>query len=133
VSEETHTQTLLFMINVCLFFLLLPFGAFGQVFVKGVDINLLPEVKVCELLLLEDFVVSPGVEVAIDYGQKRSEFEGKITDASGKAIKFPSAVAAINHMEGNGWEYINNSVIQKGRGVIYRYYFRRKLEAKAPQ
>lgn len=119
------------MKTICLFFLLLSSGAFGQVFVKGVDINLLPEVKVCELLLLEDFVVSSGVEVAVDYGQNRREFDGKITDASGKVIKFPSAVAAINHMEGNGWEYINNSIILKGRGVIYRYYFRRKLESEA--
>lgn len=116
---------ILFVCLVCL-----SSAAFGQVFVKGVDINKLPDVKVCELLLLEDFVVSSGVEVSIDYGQKRSEFEGKITDASGKAIKFSSAVAAINHMEANGWEYINNSVIQKGRGVIYRYYFRRKSEAE---
>lgn len=120
------------MKNICLLFLLLSSGAFGQVFVKGVDINRLPEVKVCEMLLLEDFVVSSGIEVSVDYGQKRSEFEGKITDATGKAIKFSSAVAAINHMEGNGWEYINSSVIQKGRGVIYRYYFRRKSEAPAP-
>lgn len=105
----------------------LPLFATSQVFVKGVNINNGKAVQVCEMLLLEDFVVSSGIEVAIDYGQKRSEFEGRITDESGKGLKFGSAVAAINHMENNGWTYIDNSIIQKGRGVIYRYYFRRKL------
>lgn len=104
----------------------LPMVANAQVYVKGVNLNDQKEVQVCELLLLENFVVGSNIEVSVDYGQKRSEFEGKITDGSGKVIKFTSAVAAINHMENNGWSYIDNSIIQKGRGVIYRYYFRRK-------
>lgn len=106
--------------------LIISTSCIAQVYVNGENINTKPDVKICELLLLEDFVVSPNIVVSIDYGQPRKEFEGKMTDATGTKLRFGSAVAAINHLENNGWEYINNSIIQKGRGVIYRYYFRKK-------
>lgn len=109
-----------------LLFLLFSGAAFGQVYVNGENINTKSDVRICELLLLEDFVVSSNISVAIDYGQARKEFEGKVTDESGAKLKFGSAVGAINHLEKNGWEYVNNSIIQKGRGVLYRYYFRKK-------
>ncbi|PWJ58440.1 hypothetical protein CLV98_104300 [Dyadobacter jejuensis] len=44
---------------------------FAQVYVVGVDINQKKDLKVIEMLALEDTVVSPLIKVAIDYGQKR--------------------------------------------------------------
>lgn len=117
------------MKNLIPFLFLIPSASFGQVYVNGENINTKSGVKICELLLLEDVIVSSDIMATIDYGQTRKDFDGKITDQNGARIKFGSAVGAINHMENNGWEYLNNSIIPKGRGLVYRYYFRKK-EAK---
>ncbi|WP_138481528.1 hypothetical protein [Dyadobacter bucti] len=111
------------------FILLFSATASAQVFVNGANINTVREIKVIELIVLEDFVASPNITASIDYGQERKELEGKITNAAGEKVKFGSIVWAINYLENRGWEYVNNSIIQKGRGVIYRYYFRRKSTA----
>ncbi|PWJ58439.1 hypothetical protein CLV98_104299 [Dyadobacter jejuensis] len=56
----------------------------------------------------------------------RKEFEGKITDSAGKPQLFASLVEAINLLENNGWEMFDHSITLKGRGFLYRYYFRKK-------
>jgi len=113
--------------------LLLALKTSGQVFVNGANINEIKEIRIIELVVLEDFVASPNITASIDYGQERRELNDKITNASGEKIKFGSIVGAVNYLELRGWEYINNSIIQKGRGVLYRYYFRRKSAADSPK
>jgi hypothetical protein len=106
--------------------LFIPKFANAQVYVKGVNLNDKKEVRICEILILENAVVNSNIYVSIDYGQERREFNDRLTDASGEKLKFGSIVAAVNHMENNGWSMIDHSITQKGRGWIYRYYFRRK-------
>lgn len=112
-----------------LLFFLVSSPCIAQVFVNGANINSIKELKIIELVVLEDFVASPNITASIDYGQDRKELNDKITNAAGEKIKFGSIIGAVNYLELRGWEYINNSIIQKGRGVLYRYYFRRRSTA----
>lgn len=111
--------------------LLFAISADAQVYAQGrfgktVNINNQKDVKVCELLTIEDLDLPLSVYMSVDYGQVRIGGDDMITDADGNKMVFNSRVAAINHMEHNGWGFIDNSIIQKGRSVVYRFYFMKK-------
>lgn len=104
----------------------------AQVFVKGKNINEVEKLNVIEMIVEEDPIASSGIPVSIDYGQARKGVKDKVTDASGKDMEFGSIVTAINHVENNGWTLIDHSLLHKGgsKGVLYRYYFRKKESVK---
>ncbi|GHB81428.1 hypothetical protein [Persicitalea jodogahamensis] len=104
--------------------------ASAQVIVGDVNINDMPEVKFCEMIIDHKFL-SPKVMINIDYGQeaKRGDDGMYVLDqATRKRREFNSHVAAVQYMEANGWEYVDSAVYKDNTMDVnvYRYHFRRK-------
>ena len=69
------------------------------------------------------------VKVYVDYGQKWKAFSRQniMTDDK-KVVRFNSAVAALNFMDKNGWEYVEQTIQNNGDSVTYKYLMRKKSE-----
>jgi hypothetical protein len=85
-------------------------NVFSQVFVGGININNLDQVKYCELL-----GVNMLGQAKIDYGQHRKILSvgSNITDDKGKAIQFNSNIAVLNYMAQRGWKLIDFDIVSK--------------------
>ncbi|HAA14058.1 MAG TPA: hypothetical protein DCE41_21140 [Cytophagales bacterium] len=102
--------------------------SFAQVSVEGVDINNL-DIQYCELVGYKKSLVGSKIVVVVDYGQEFKLFQSQlIKGPDGNAVVFNTMVDALNFMEKNGWEYLNNYVITSGNSLIYRYLLQRKEE-----
>jgi len=99
---------------------------FGQVSVEGVDINKL-DIKYCQLLGYNKSLVGQKIIVVVDYGQKFKAFQSQlIKGPDGKAVVFNTMIDALNFMENNGWEYVNNYAISTGNNSTYHFLLRKK-------
>lgn len=106
---------------------------YNALFVDNVNINKL-NIKFCELINLDVGFHGGDAYIYIDYGQI-IENPQKITirNNKGVAVYFNSIVGALNFMEKNGWEYVNqslstNSSIAVGKtSTIYKILLKRKL------
>lgn len=72
---------------------------------------------------------SSKVIVQVDYGQETKFFGGPavVKDEAGKAQNFNSVVDALNHMNGQGWEFVNAYVITVSNQNVYHYLMKRKI------
>jgi hypothetical protein len=67
------------------------------------------------------------IKIAIDYGQDFSWKAQTVKSVDGKTASFNSIVEALNFLDVNGWEYVNNYIIQSTSGeVTYRYLLKKK-------
>ena len=74
------------------------------------------------------------VRLYIDYGQKSDlkEKDSYIVNSDGNKLEFQSVIGAMNHIEKNGWEYLNDGHTLTGTGNgsivigVYYYTFRKK-------
>lgn len=107
--------------------------AAAQVVVDGVNINELEEVKICQVVA-SGRMFSNKVVITIDYGQQirwASTKGSQVKDKDGKLKVFNSVIAVLNHMENNGWAYIDAQVVTIPGGMggnqnVYHYLFRKK-------
>lgn len=112
--------------------LLISFFSFAQVFVEGVNINELEDVKYCQLINAGSYLLETNIIITIDYGQKRKRFDTqKIEDKNKKTKKFNSIIDALNFMDKNGWEYLNSYPITDSSGTSdYIYLLKKRISAK---
>ncbi|MEY3238476.1 MAG: hypothetical protein RI883_2577 [Bacteroidota bacterium] len=104
---------------------LLSLGAKAQVTVDGTDLNNL-DIKYIEMVG-QSKILSMSIKIAIDYGQDFSWKAQTVKSADGKTAAFNSIVDALNFLDANGWEYVNNYVIQSTSGeVTHRYLLKKK-------
>lgn len=104
---------------------LLTLVAKAQVIVDGTDINNL-NIKYIEMVG-QSKILSMSIKIAIDYGQDFSWKAQTVKSADGKTASFNSIVEALNFLDVNGWEYVNNYIIQATSGeVTYRYLLKKK-------
>ncbi len=113
-----------------LFFAVVSHNLYAQVKVEGVDINELGNVKYVEIVGVQKFL-SNKLTIAIDYGQKFSwGTDQRIEREDGKPIIFNSMVEALNFMNVNGWEFVNNYIVTIGNSQnVYHYLLKRKEPA----
>jgi hypothetical protein len=104
---------------------LMSFGAFAQVEVDGTNINEL-DIKYVELVGQAKFLSLTKIKVFVDYGQDFSWKQQTIKNAAGKNAAFNSMIEALNFMEANGWEYVNNYLINNNGDLIYKYLLHKK-------
>ena len=97
-----------------------------HVLVNDTDINDLP-IKYCELRVTAAVLSLTKVKVYVDYGQKWSFKRQNIMTDNKKVVKFNSSINALNFMNDNGWEYVEQTIQNNGDGnVTYKYLMRRK-------
>lgn len=104
---------------------LMSFGARAQVVVDGTNINDL-EIKYCELVGQAKFLSLTKIKVFVDYGQDFSWKQQTIKNTAGKNAAFNSMMEALNFMDANGWEYVNNYLINNNGDLIYKFLLRKK-------
>jgi len=94
--------------------------------VNGVKIKDL-DINYCKIIGYNKSLLGQKIVVTIDYGQKYSWMKPQIIkDDNGKALVFNSMIEALNYMDKNGWEYVNNFVVTIGQSNIYNYLLRKK-------
>jgi hypothetical protein len=101
------------------------FGAGAQVVVDGNNINDM-DIKYCELVGQAKFLSLTKIKVYVDYGQDFSWKQQTIKNAAGKNAAFNSMIEALNFMDTNGWEYVNNYLINNNGDLIYKFLLRKK-------
>ena len=101
-------------------------SVFGQhVLVNEVDINN-EDIQFCELRVTSRLLNPTKVKVYVDYGQKWSMKRQNIMTEDKKVISFNSSVDALNFMDKNGWEYVEQTVTTSSEGeTTYKYLMRR--------
>ena len=102
----------------------------AQVVVNGVDINTLPDVKICQLVAFK--TIGGKFRVHVEYGPKVKLYGkgAQLRDpATGKPRVFSSMPEAINFMENQGWEYIDSASQLNHQQTVTYYRFRRQAEA----
>ena len=104
---------------------LMSFGARAQVVVDGTNINDL-DIKYCELVGQAKFLSFTKIKVFVDYGQDFSWKQQTIKNSAGKNAAFNSMMEALNFMDANGWEYVNNYLINNNGDLIYKFLLRKK-------
>jgi hypothetical protein len=143
-----------------LFLLLVLFAsvlmAQSQVYVKNdvdevIDLNIKEDLNLIRLIgvslsesykevpeiidVVQELTFLTNVRLYIDYGQKINlkEKDSYIVDSDGNEIEFQSIIAAMNYIERNGWEYLNDAstLASTGDGLmslvaVYYYTFRKK-------
>ena len=110
------------------FFMLLNNVNAQHVLVNDTDINELP-IKFCELRVTAAVLSLTKVKVYVDYGQKWSFKRQNIMTDDKKVVRFNSSVDALNFMNDNGWDYIEQTVQNNGDGnITYKYLMKRKQE-----
>jgi hypothetical protein len=102
------------------------FGANAQIEVDGTTINDI-DIEYVELVGRQKFL-SLKIKVFVDYGQDFSWKQQTIRGADGKNMAFNSMVDALNFMNENGYEYVNNYLVQTDNEVTYRYLLRKKKD-----
>jgi hypothetical protein len=95
--------------------------------VDGIDINSMADVKYVEIVGIQKFL-STKVTVVIDYGQKFNwTADQRIEKEDGKPIIFNSMVEALNFMNKNGWDFVNNYIVTMGSNQnVYHYLLKRR-------
>ncbi len=110
------------------FFMLLNNVNAQHVFVNETDINELP-INFCELRVTDAILSLTKVKVYVDYGQKWSFKRQNIMTDDKKVVRFNSSIDALNFMNDNGWEYVEQTLQNNGDGnVTYKYLMKRKNE-----
>lgn len=104
---------------------LLSFGANSQVVVDGTNINDL-DIKYIEMVGQSKVLSLTKIKLFIDYGQDFSWKQQTVETADGKNAGFNSVIDALNFLDANGWEYVNNYVIDNNGALTYKYLLRRK-------
>ena len=105
---------------------LFSFGAQSQVEVNGTNINDL-DIQYIEMAGQSKVFSLTKIKIVIDYGQDFSWKQQTVKSADGKNAAFNSIVDALNFLDANGWEYVNNYIIQDSNGQItYKYLLRKK-------
>lgn len=100
--------------------------SFGQVKVEGVNINDL-DIKYCELYGYNKGIFTNKIIITVSYGQKFRWWKTqRIVGPKGKDMIFNSMIDALNFMEKNGWEYVNNYVLSHGDNLVYHYLLKKK-------
>lgn len=101
-------------------------NAMSQVIVNGVDVNK-EEIEYCKIIGYNKSLFGTKIIITIDYGQKMKITKPQtITGENGKAKVFHSVIGALNFMQKNGWEYVNNYAITMGQNNVYHYLLKRK-------
>ena len=116
----------LFIAGACMFFTNINAQ---HILVNDTDINDLP-IKYCELRVTSALMSLTKVKVYVDYGQKWKAFSRQniMTDDK-KVVRFNSAVEALNFMDKNGWDYVEQTIQNNGDGnVTYKYLMRKRAE-----
>lgn len=106
----------------------------GSLFIDNININAL-NIKYCELSGFDYGVFKSNIIIYVDYGQFISNpNEITIKNEKGKSMKFNSMIDALNFMESNGWEYIDQSIntgvtsLFGKNGSMYKYLLNRKMK-----
>lgn len=98
----------------------------AQIFVEEVDINAL-DINYVQIVGFNKAIFQQKIIVTVDYGQKTKIFETQlIKDASGEQKIFNSMMDALNFMEANGWEYINNTEYSVGNARVSHFLLKRR-------
>lgn len=98
----------------------------AQIFVEEVDINAL-DLSYVQIVGFNKALFQQKVIVTVDYGQKTKIFESQlIKDASGQQKIFNSMIDALNFMEANGWEYVNNTEYSVGNARVSHFLLKRR-------
>ena len=99
----------------------------GQVLVNGVDINS-RKISYCEIVGTDFNLSKSRMIINIDYGQSYTQGESMIIESKrGQPIIFNSMVDALNFMESNGWQYVNQYAVASGNSdKVYRILLKRK-------
>lgn len=107
---------------------LLSIGAKAQVIVEGTNVNDL-DLQYIELVGKTKLLSPTKIKVFVDYGQAFSWSQQTIKSADGKTSAFNSMVDALNFMDSNGWEYVNNYIISDASGELtYKYLLKKKAK-----
>ncbi len=98
----------------------------GQhVLVNDVDINN-EDIEFCELRVTAKLLSPTKVKVYVDYGQKWSMKRQNIMTEGKGVVAFNSSVEALNFMNKNGWDYVEQTVTTSSDGqTTYKYLMRR--------
>ncbi|MEE3144990.1 MAG: hypothetical protein VX280_02345 [Bacteroidota bacterium] len=101
-------------------------NVFSQhVLVNEVDINN-EDIQFCELRVTARLLNPTKVKVYVDYGQKWSMKRQNIMTEDKKVVSFNSSVDALNFMDKNGWDYVEQTVTTSSDGeTTYKYLMRR--------
>ncbi len=102
----------------------------AQVRVDGVDVNQLDEVKYVSIIGYNKSLFGQKIVITIDYGQKYSfmkaqTIEGHFKNGKERSMEFNSMIDALNFMEANGWEYVNNTEYTNGNSNVSHYLLKR--------
>lgn len=104
----------------------------SQVIAGDVNVNDL-DITLCELQVIRKAMSMSGkVTIAVDYGQEPGKFIG-VTDTAGKLITFNGIIEALNYMEKNGWQYLNNYESSENSNMITHFLFRKKGATTVPK
>lgn len=99
---------------------------YSQVTVEGVNINEL-DIKYCKLNGYNKGIITNKIVITVSYGQKFKWWQNqRIVGPEGKDMIFNSMIDALNFMQRNGWEYVNNYTISSGDNLIYHYLLKKK-------
>jgi hypothetical protein len=117
----------IFLSALCLFLVSVTYS-FSQVYVEEVNINEL-DINYCELVGFNKYLLGK-VNITIDYGQEYKFSKHQlIKGPSGKPVEFQSMVEALNFMDKNGWEYVDNKVLTNSNDdALSKYLLKRKLK-----
>jgi hypothetical protein len=117
----------IFLSALCLFLVSVT-SSFSQVSVEGVNIDVL-DINYCKLVGYNRSLFGK-VIITVDYGQEYKFSKTQLINGpSGRPVGFSSMVEALNFMDNNGWEYVDNSVLIAGNDTyISKYILRRKLK-----
>ena len=115
------------LLMICGFFLSLNSIKAQHVLVNETDINKLP-IEFCELRITGKLLNPTKVKVYVDYGQKWSMKRQNIMTEDKKVVAFNSAVHALNFMDKNGWDYVEQTVTTSSDGETTYKYLMRKAE-----
>ena len=114
------------LLLACGFFLSLTTLKAQHILVNDTDINKL-DIEFCELRISAK--INPTkVKVYVDYGQKWSMKRQNIMTEDKKVVAFNSNVHALNFMDKNGWDYVEQTVTTTSEGTTTYKYLMRKSE-----
>ncbi|WP_157487988.1 hypothetical protein [Dyadobacter crusticola] len=75
---------------------------------------------------VEERGLSTKLDVFLEYGTNAKN-QRIIKDSSNVAIEFRSIAQLLNHMENNGWTYLNSLLTYENKNwPVMRYYFKKK-------
>lgn len=108
------------------FFILLVQMSYGQILIKGIDINQVDDGTYIQVHA--EYPVGARLRVYVDYGQEINGKRENMSIEEGSGFKeFKSPVDALNFFTKNGWELAETS-ITLSEARIYTYILRRKRQ-----